>query len=196
MITGALEEKIAAYRDGGVEPLLGGTLFEYAYLYNRVEDLLAIAGETKLHLEISDGTLDIPLEDKLKWIEKFAARTEVFSEIGGKVRQHNKNWSEVVKQEFAAGAKMLVVEGREVGPVGQEIREDVVDTIVEAAGGPEKLIFESLERKQQLFFIKKIGPNVNLANIRTGDVLTLESFRRGLKEHTLRHTWETHYREE
>ncbi len=189
MITGALDEKIAAYRAGGVEPMFGGTLFEYAYLHGRVEQFLEFVTETKIHIEISDGTLDIPLSDKLKWIEKFAERTTVYSEIGGKISPHNRDWKAIVAQEFSAGSSMLVVEGREIGPVGQDIREDVVDELVDAAGGSEKLIFESLERKQQLFFIKKLGPNVNLANIRTGDVLTLESFRRGLKEHTLRHTW-------
>ena len=35
------------------------------------------------------------------------------------------------------------------------------------------------------------GETSNLANIRTEDVLTLESFRRGLKEHTLT-TWLAH----
>ena len=192
MITGSLEEKLAAYRAGGVEPMFGGTFFEYAYLYQRVDDYLAIVKDLKIHIEISDGTLDIPLKDKLKWLEKFSAHTHTFSEVGGKISPHNRNWKEVAFEEMTAGASMLVVEGREVGPVGEPIREDVVDTLLEAVG-PEKLVWESLERKQQLFFLKKVGPNANLANIRMGDVLTLESFRRGLKEHTLRSTWEKHF---
>ena len=38
--------------------------------------------------------------------------------------------------------------------------------------------------------LKKLGPNVNLGNIPPTDLMTLESFRRGLKEHTLLHIWE------
>src|SRR5262245_49506274 len=32
LITGHLDEKLDVYRQGGVAPLLGGTLFEYAFL--------------------------------------------------------------------------------------------------------------------------------------------------------------------
>ena len=141
-----------------------------------------------MHIEVSDGSIDIPTPDKLKWIERFAGVTEVWSEIGGKIALHVKDWGEVLRQEFGAGAKMVVVEGRQVGPVGQPIREDFVDELLQLAGGHERLIWEALERPQQLFFLKKLGPNCNLANIKTDDVLTLESFRRGLKEHTLL-TW-------
>ena len=38
--------------------------------------------------------------------------------------------------------------------------------------------------------IKRFGTNVNLGNIPPTDLLTLESFRMGLKEHTLLHTFE------
>jgi phosphosulfolactate synthase len=188
LITGNLDAKLEVYRNGGVSPMLGGTLFEYAFLHGKLDELHALVRETKFHIEVSDGSIDIPSADKLKWIERFAAVTEVWSEIGGKITLQVKDWGEVLRQEFAAGAKMVVVEGRQVGPVGQPIREHFVDELIGLAGGHERLIWEALERTQQLFFLKKLGPNVNLANIKTDDVLTLESFRRGLKEHTLL-TW-------
>lgn len=188
LITGNLEAKLDVYRQAGVSPLLGGTLFEYAFLHGKLEELLALVRSTRIHIEVSDGSIDIPTADKLKWIERFGAVTEVWSEIGGKISLHVKDWGAVLKQEFGAGAKMVVVEGRQVGPVGQPIRVDFVDELIQLAGGHERLIWEALERPQQLFFLKKLGPNVNLANIKTADVLTLESFRRGLKEHTLL-TW-------
>lgn len=185
LIAGNLDAKLDVYRRGGVAPLLGGTLFEYAFLHGKLEELLALVRATKLHIEVSDGSIDIPTADKLKWIERFGAVTEVWSEIGGKIALHVKDWGEVLRQELGAGAKMIVVEGRQVGPVGQPIREGFVDELIGLAGGHHRLVWEALERTQQLFFLKKLGPNVNLANIRTEDVLTLESFRRGLKEHTL-----------
>lgn len=188
LITGNLNSKLAVYKNAGVIPLLGGTLFEYAYLHHKLEELYTLVRETKLHIEVSDGSIDIPMADKLKWIERYASVTEVWSEIGGKIELHVKDWGEVLRREFGAGAKMIVVEGRQVGPVGKPIREDFVDEIIGLAGGHEKLVWEALERPQQLFFLRKLGRNVNLANIKTDDVLTLESFRRGLKEHTLL-TW-------
>jgi phosphosulfolactate synthase len=185
LITGNLDTKLDIYRKGNVAPLLGGTLFEYAYLHDKLEELLALVTATKMHIEVSDGSIDIPTDAKLTWIERFAAVTEVWSEIGGKIALHVKDWGQVLRQELEAGARMIVVEGRQVGPVGQPIREAFVDELIGLAGGHKRLIWEALERPQQLFFIKKLGPNVNLANIKTADVLTLESFRRGLKEHTL-----------
>ena len=187
LITGNLEAKLDVYRNGKCAPLLGGTLFEYAYLHGKLDELHALIKATRMHIEVSDGSIDIPTEAKLKWIEKFAAVTEVWSEIGGKIELHVKDWGQVLRQEREAGAKMIVVEGRQVGPVGKPIREDFVDELIGLAGGHKQLVWEALERPQQLFFIKKLGPNVNLANIKTADVLTLESFRRGLKEHTLAH---------
>ena len=191
LITGHLETKLDIYRRGGVTPLLGGTLFEYAFLHGKLEELLAVVRATKLHIEVSDGSIEIPTADKLKWIERFGAVTEVWSEIGGKIALHVKDWGEVLRQELGAGAKKIVVEGRQVGPVGQPVREGFVDELVGLAGGHDQLIWEALERPQQLFFLNKLGPNVNLANIKTAEVLTLESFRRGLKEHTLQ-TWPAH----
>jgi phosphosulfolactate synthase len=73
--------------------------------------------------------------------------------------------------------------------VGQEIRVDLVRELIEGVGA-EKLFFEALERKQQVWLIKEVGPNVNLGNIRSADVATLEAFRQGLKEHTLLFTAE------
>ncbi len=184
LITGNLDRKLEAYRRGGIEPLLGGTFFEYCYLRNRVDAMLAICREHRLHIEISDGVIDLPRPEKLRWIEKFAAVGDVFSEVGGKIHSHDLDWKRAVQEELAAGARKVVIEGREVGPPGKEIRVDLVDMLVEHFG-KAKLVFEALERYQQVWLIKHIGPNVNLGNIRLGDLLTLESFRLGLKEHTL-----------
>jgi phosphosulfolactate synthase len=186
LITGNIEAKLDAYRRAKILPLLGGTLFEYCYMRDRTESLLAICREYKIHIEISDGVVDLPRAEKLRWIERFAAQGEVFSEVGGKIHSQALDWKRAVEEEISAGASKVVIEGREVGPVGKEIREDLVDLLVSSFGA-KRLVFEALERYQQVWLIRKLGPNVNLGNIRLADVLTLESFRRGLKEHTLLH---------
>lgn len=186
LITGRLEDKIAAYRRFDIEPLIGGTLFEYCYLRGRVDQLLEICGRHQLHVEISDGVIDLARDEKLRWIEKFAKHGQVFSEVGGKIAPHDLSWAPAVSEELEAGASLVVIEGRELGPVGKEIRTELVDALLESLPA-EKLVFEALERYQQVWLIKRVGPNVNLGNILARDLLTLESFRLGLKEHTLLH---------
>jgi phosphosulfolactate synthase len=189
LITTNLDDKLAAYRKHRISPMIGGTLFEYCYLRGKVEQLLDFAKHYQVHIEVSDGVIDMSQADKLKWIERFAKHVEVFSEIGGKIERQKKNWGEVIRDEMSAGARKVVVEGREIGPVGQEIRNEFVDQVV-ASTDLSNLIFEAFERKQQVWMIKRFGPNVNLGNIPPTDLLTLESFRLGLKEHTLLHTYE------
>src|SRR4051812_15866822 len=58
LITGHLDEKLEVYRNGGVSPFLGGTLFEYAFLRGKLEELYALIRETKIHIEVSDGSID------------------------------------------------------------------------------------------------------------------------------------------
>ena len=38
-----------------------------------------------------------------------------------------------------------------------------------------------LQKNQQVWFIKQLGPNVNLGNIATNEVIPLETLRRGLR---------------
>src|SRR5262245_47678354 len=59
LITGGLDAKLDVYRKAGVAPLLGGTLFEYAFLHGTLEELFAVVRETKMHIEVSDGSIDI-----------------------------------------------------------------------------------------------------------------------------------------
>lgn len=186
LITANLVEKIELYRELGIEPLLGGTLFEYMSLRGKLDDLLAFVKGTGLHVEVSDGVISLSEKQKLEWISRLAQHATVYSEVGGKTASHDLKWDKAIQAQKDAGASRVVIEGREVGPVGKDIREDLVDFIC-SKHDPSTLLFESLERPQQVWFIKKLGPNVNLGNIRPWDLATLEAFRRGLKEHTLLH---------
>ncbi len=185
LVTGGLEDKIARYRRHGIEPLLGGSLFEYAYLWGKLDQLVSLVRDTRCAIEVSDGVATIPRRDKLRWIETFAAHTgTVFSEVGGKLSSHDLDWPVCIREELSAGARYVVVEGREIGPVGKEIRVDLIDRIVNATE-LSHIVFEALERYQQSWLILRLGPNVNLGNIRADDVVVLECFRQGLKEQTM-----------
>ncbi len=189
LITANLEKKLQAYRAHDIVPLFGGTLFEYAYLRGRTDALLGLVREQGVNIEISDGVIGLPRPDRLRWIEAFAKVTEVYSEIGGKINRQDRDWKQVIAEDRSAGASRIVVEGREISPVGEDFRADFLEEVL-AAIELRYLVFEALERRQQVWLIKRFGPNVNLANIYPGELLTLESFRQGLKEHTLLHSFE------
>ena len=50
---------------------------------------------------------------------------------------------------------------------------------------PSKVIFESPRKSQQVFFLKKFGPETNLGNIHPADVISVETLRRGLRGDTM-----------
>src|SRR5262245_4523006 len=65
--------------------VIGGTFFEVVYVKGQVEEYkrwLQRLGLT--HVEISDGTVEIPRERKLELIEDFARDFTVLSEVGSK----------------------------------------------------------------------------------------------------------------
>lgn len=179
-----LAGKLEHLRRHGLQPLLGGSLFEYAYLWGRLDQLVGLVREAGCAIEVSDGVVSIPRREKLAWIEKLAALGEVFSELGGKPESHDLDWTQCVREELSAGSGHVVIEGREIGPTGKDIRTDLVDAIL-AATEPRNLVFEALERYQQVWMIKRFGPNVNLGNIRADDLVAVECYRQGLKEQTM-----------
>src|ERR671927_1040538 len=65
-VTRNLEKKIALYRSFSTPVVCGGTLFEAVYARDRIDEFKAWLREHRFsHVEISDGTLEIPRERKL-----------------------------------------------------------------------------------------------------------------------------------
>src|SRR5688572_24590308 len=149
MAKGTVEKKLEVYRAANIMPLFGGTLFEYAYLKGHLETLFGYVRDNNICIEISDGIVEIPRPEKLAWIEKFAKHVHVFSEVGGKLAAKQLDWKAAIGEELAAGAKKVVIEGREIGPAGGETSTTFVDMVCQAAD-PKLLVFEALERKQQI----------------------------------------------
>lgn len=194
LVTNGVAGKIDVYRDAGVDVCLGGTLLE---LYNRRRevDLFEeyISGLGLTHVEVSDGTIDLPLTEKLALISRFADNYTVYSEVGQKdpeVVVTPAKWVAAINAELEAGATKVILEGRESGTAGMyrtsgEIRMGLIDEILEAGIPPQKLVFETPNKASQTWFIKHIGVDVNLANIAPDDVISLETLRLGLRADTL-----------
>jgi phosphosulfolactate synthase len=195
LVTGGLERKLAAYRDAGVAPMLGGTLTELAFAHGRVEELVrALQTLGIAHVEVSEGTLDFPGTGKTDLIARLATEFTVFAEVGSKDDRFPEStgaWEREVTAALAAGATAVILEARVDGDRGiyrpdGTIREKLVDALV-AAAGAERLIFEAPRRPQQIWLIHLLGADVNLGNVLPDDVIGLESLRLGLRAGTLTH---------
>jgi phosphosulfolactate synthase len=193
-VTNNLEKKIALYRSFETPVVCGGTLFEAVYGRGRIDEFKAWLVEHRFsHVEISDGTLEIPRDRKLELITDFARDFTVLSEVGSKdsdVVFAPYQWVEWINEELAAGAWKVITEGREGGTAGifrsdGDMRTGLLDEI--AHGVPiEKVLFEAPTKSSQAWFVKHFGPNVNLGNIPPDEVIPLETLRLGLRGDTLR----------
>jgi len=65
------------------------------------------------------------------------------------------------------------------------LKEAVYQAFCGAVGNLEAVIWEAPRRTQQIEFISRFGPDVNLGNIPPGEVLALEAMRRGLRGDTI-----------
>jgi phosphosulfolactate synthase len=82
-VTNNLEKKIALYRSFQTPVVCGGTLFEAVYGQAKMDEFKRWLEHFRFsHVEISDGTLEIPREQKLELIADFARDFVVLSEVG------------------------------------------------------------------------------------------------------------------
>jgi phosphosulfolactate synthase len=193
-VTRDLEAKLARYRESGVPVMLGGTLTELAWLRGRVDRLRSWLEQLGIaHVEVSSGTVDIPADDKLDLIRKLASDFTVFAEVGEKDPRAllaPYRWVELIRDALEAGAAQVICEGRATGDAGMyrpdgEARTGLIDEIAHELDH-RRLIFEAPKMHQQVWFIERFGPDVNLGNVLPGDVISLETLRLGLRSDTLR----------
>jgi phosphosulfolactate synthase len=192
--TGNLERKLARYREHEIPVVLGGTLTEIAIAQERLERLIDWARELGLsYFEISDGTIVLEHGRKLELIERLARDFTVLSEVGSKddtgAITPPYRWVEQMRAELDAGAWKVIAEGREAGTAGifrptGEVREGLIDEVVHDID-PTRIMFDAPNKHQQVWFVRRFGPEVNLSNIAPSDVLALETLRLGLRSDTL-----------
>ena len=191
-VTKSLERKLAVLKDKPV--VIGGTFFEVVYVKNRLDEYKQWLTELGLtHVEISDGTVDIPRERKLELIADFARDFTVLSEVGSKdssVEYGADEWKRWLQEELDAGAWKVITEAREGGTAGifdagGGMRTELIGEIAQAVG-TEKVIFEAPSKAAQAWFVKEFGPEVNLGNIPPEEVIPLETLRLGLRGDTLK----------
>jgi len=193
-VTNNLEKKIALYRSLATPVVCGGTLFEAVYARGKLVEFKSWLIEQRFsHVEISDGTLDIPRDRKLELIEEFSHDFTVLSEVGSKdpdVVYAPYQWVQWIKEELDAGALKVITEAREGGTAGifrrdGDMRTGLLEEIAHEIAVSD-LIFEAPTKESQAWFVKHFGPNVNLGNIPPEEVIPLETLRLGLRGDTLK----------
>src|SRR4051794_16978357 len=191
-VTPNLKRKLEVLREKRV--VIGGTFFEVVYAKDKLDAYKAWLDQLGLtHVEISDGTVDIPRERKLELIADFARDFTVLSEVGSKdssVEYSADEWTQWLREELDAGAWKVIPEGREGGTAGifdssGGMRPELIGDIA-AAVGTENVVFEAPSKSAQAWFIKQFGPSVNLGNIPPEEVIPLETLRLGLRGDTLK----------
>jgi phosphosulfolactate synthase len=194
MVTPGVREKIATYQAHDIEVCCGGTLYEVVYCQGKEDDYIAWMKDHGITaVEISDGTVSIPTSDKLAAIERFAKDFTVYSEVGSKDAAAivaPMKWVKAIKEELRAGAKQVLLEGRESGTAGMyrtsgEIRMGLIEEIIEGGIHKHDIVFEAPQKAQQVWLFKYVGNDVNLANIPPEDVISVETLRLGLRGDTV-----------
>ncbi|MDX6476406.1 MAG: phosphosulfolactate synthase [Gaiellaceae bacterium] len=191
-VTPNLKRKLEVLKEKPV--VIGGTFFEVVYADGKLDEYKQwLNGLGLTHVEISDGTIDIPRDRKLELIAEFARDFTVLSEVGSKdssVEYSAEEWTTWLREELDAGAWKVITEAREGGSAGifdssGGMRTELIGEIANAVG-TEHVVFEAPTKASQAWFIKQFGPEVNLGNIPPDEVIPLETLRLGLRGDTLK----------
>ncbi|MBS4220674.1 phosphosulfolactate synthase [Bacillus sp. FJAT-49711] len=188
-ITPNVKKKIDLYKEFQIKPYCGGTFFEKCYFQNKISEYLNYLKQLGIdYIEISTGTLDIPIQERLNLISRLVDDFHVIAEVGSKDINNQipiSEWKEEIELLLNAGCKYVITEGRDSGTAGiydknGNIKTNLIADILQDID-QQKIIFEAPTPKQQMYFINEIGPNVNLGNVKLSDVLVLEAQRLGLR---------------
>jgi phosphosulfolactate synthase len=193
IITNKLQEKINLYKSAGLKPYFGGTLFEAFAVRNMVDDYRRFMDDYKMEMvEVSDGVMELDHQLKCEYIATLSKEYTVLSEVGSKLKGKeitNEHWISYMQTELKAGAWKVIAEARESGNMGiynddgSANFELIFD--IKKALDPDTILWEAPLKTQQVWFLKLLGPNVNLGNIATNEIISLETLRLGLRGDTL-----------
>lgn len=184
-----IKNKIDLYKKYNVKPYFGGTFFEKCYYQGKIPQFITILKELGIEwIEISTGTVDIPIEERLTLISKLRDEFKIVAEVGSKDITREicvSEWIEEITLLLEHGCEYVILEGRDSGTAGiynrnGTINSDMIEQLLKDIN-INKVIFEAPTSKQQMYLINRIGPNVNLGNIKLHDVLMLETQRHGLR---------------
>lgn len=188
-----VREKVELYKSYGIKVQFGGTLFEKFYSQGLTDEYINYIKDRGIDtLEISDGTIDIQLDDIYRMIDLgLESSLTVLVEFGSKDPEKiisPAKWVSSIQNYLRRGAHYVITESRDSGSAGMfrpsgELRTGLVQDIGNEVD-IDRVLFEAPTPKSQMHFINTFGPNVNLANVKPNDILVLEAERIGLRYET------------
>ncbi len=187
-----LKEKIKLFHKASMRVYLGGTLFEAFIARGMFKDYQKLLDDLELDTaEVSDGSINLPHAEKCKYISTLAKDRTVLSEVGSKesgILISPAKWVRMMRTELDCGSWKVIAEARESGNVGiyrpsGHAHTALVSRIL-AKVPAQDIMWEAPIKSQQVWFIKMLGPNVNLGNISAEEVIPLETLRLGLRGDT------------
>ncbi|MHB8928088.1 MAG: phosphosulfolactate synthase [Bacillota bacterium] len=192
-----LRKKLDLIRAHGVDACPGGTLLEVALFQGILDRFLGWAADAGFTwLEVSDGTIEMGDDVRADCLRKaVGAGFKVVSEVGKKDAHHRLSPEETHRQmarDLAAGSFKVIVEARESGKgigifaADGSVKQDELELIVAGVSDPKVILWEAPLKNQQEALILRFGPDVNLGNIQTNEVIALESLRVGLRGDTFK----------
>ena len=190
-----VRKKVELLRSHDISVCNGGTLLELSEHQDKAEELFTELVDIGCDFtEISSGSLDIDSDRVVDLINCAKGKgLRVVCEVGKKMPEADfgaEEYNRLMKKYLSAGAEKVILEARESG-VSVGIMDDQGNPKIlkmnEVLDGinPEKVIFESPLKSQQVFFLKQFGPETSLGNIHPSDVISVETLRRGLRGDTI-----------
>ncbi len=195
-----LREKNSLIASSGIDVMPGGTFLEIAYWQKKIDLYLEQAKELGFSaIEISDGTIQLDLEDRQNLIKKTLRKDfKVLTEVGKKDPREVIPISlihQLIRSDLESGAFKVIIEAREAGKgVGifdsqGKTKDEELENIISRVDDLDCLLWEAPLKNQQQMFLLRWGPNVNLGNIPPGDILALEALRQGVRGDTLKRAY-------
>ena len=191
-----VKKKIKLYNEYEIDVMPGGTFLEVAFIQGKLIDYLTEAKKLGFTtIEVSDGTITISDKDRSKIIkEAHNQGFKVLAEVGKKMKEEDLTGEEIaegIKRDLELGVFKVIIESREAGKgIGfYDESGGIIEQKLEVAIkgiDVKNILFEAPHKNQQVYFIKRFGPNVNLGNIQPNEVIPLEALRQGLRADTLK----------
>lgn len=188
-----VKQKIAIYREHGVDVFVGGLFLEIALAKGVAKQFLEEAKDLGITVvEVSDSALCLTLEQKIemvKWVKR--AGFKVLAECGRKMADSPLSTSATrrsIEKLLEVGAFKVIVESDEVENALNSGNMAEAGNLAEMvlAVGPENVIVESplgasykVAREFFWWAVQNLGPEVNLGNVAPDHVTLLEMIRRG-----------------
>ena len=190
-----VKKKISLLRSHNISVCNGGTLLELSEHQDKstelFEELIEMGCDST---EISNGSSDISPGRIVELIGEAKSHSlRVFCEVGKKLPEEDyeaEEYNNLLKEFIAAGADKVILEARESG-VSVGVMDDdgapIMHRLEKVLDGIDttNILFESPKKSQQIFFLKKFGPETSLGNIHPNDAISVETLRRGMRGDTM-----------